>query len=40
MVGMIRIGLVLAGAPPYWYRGFIGVILVAAAIIYRLTRRR
>jgi len=40
LVGMIRIGLVLAGAPPYWYRGFIGVILVAAAIIYRLTRRR
>jgi len=40
LVGMVRIGLVLAGAPPYWYRGFIGVILVAAAIIYVLTRRR
>ena len=40
LIGMIRTGLVLAGAPPYWYRGFIGVILVAAAIIYKLTRRR
>jgi len=40
LVGMIRIGLILAGAPPYWYRGFIGVILVAAAVIYMLTRRR
>jgi len=40
MVGMIRVGLVLAGAPPYWYSGFIGVILIGAAIIYKLTRGR
>jgi len=30
---MIRSGLVLAGAPPFWYRAFIGVILVGAVII-------
>lgn len=33
LMGMIRSGLVLAGAPPFWYRAFIGVILVAAVII-------
>jgi len=33
MVGMIRSGLVLAGAPAYWYRAFIGVILIIAVII-------
>jgi simple sugar transport system permease protein len=33
LVGMIRVGLVLAGAPAYWYQGFIGIILVIAAII-------
>ncbi len=38
IVGMIRVGLVLAGAPPYWYSGFIGVILIGAAIIYKMTR--
>ena len=33
MIGMVRSGLVLAGAPAYWYRAFIGVILIAAVII-------
>ncbi len=33
LVGMVRVGLVLAGAPAYWYIAFIGVILIAAAII-------
>ena len=33
LMGMIRSGLVLAGAPPFWYRAFIGIILVAAVII-------
>ncbi|RMF29097.1 MAG: ABC transporter permease, partial [Chloroflexi bacterium] len=33
LVGMVRSGLVLAGAPAYWYRAFIGVILIAAVII-------
>jgi len=33
LIGMMRSGLVLAGAPVYWYRAFIGGILVAAVII-------
>jgi len=33
LVGMVRTGLILAGAPAYWYRAFIGIILVIAAII-------
>lgn len=40
LVSMIRSGLILAGAPGYWYQGFVGVILVVASIItLRLTRR-
>ena len=33
LIGMIQNGLILAGAPPYWYRAFIGIILVVAAIV-------
>lgn len=33
LVGMVRTGLILAGAPAYWYRAFIGIVLVIAAII-------
>jgi simple sugar transport system permease protein len=33
IVGMIRSGLVLAGAPGFFYRFFVGVILIAAAYI-------
>lgn len=33
LIGMVQNGLILAGAPPYWYRAFIGIILVIAAII-------
>ena len=40
IISMIRVGLVLAGAPAYWYIGFVGVILIIAAIIYSLTRGR
>ena len=40
MVGMVRSGLVLAGAPAYWYRAFIGVILIAAVIINVKVRGR
>ncbi len=40
MIGMVRSGLVLAGAPAYWYRAFIGVILVVAAIINARIRKR
>ncbi len=40
MIGMVRSGLVLAGAPAYWYRAFIGVILVVAAVINARIRRK
>jgi simple sugar transport system permease protein len=33
LTGMISSGLVLAGAPPYWFQGFIGLIVIAAVII-------
>jgi len=39
-VGEIRVGLILAGAPAYWYIGFIGVLLIVAGIInLRLIKR-
>ncbi|HDN75834.1 MAG TPA: ABC transporter permease [Acidilobales archaeon] len=40
LVGEIRVGLILAGAPAYWYIGFIGILLIVAGIInLRLIRR-
>ena len=39
IVGMVRNGLVLAGAPAYWYRAFIGLVLVVAVIINLRIRR-
>jgi len=40
IVGEIRVGLILAGAPAYWYIGFIGILLIVAGIInLRLVRR-
>jgi len=33
LIGMVRSGLVMAGAPAYWYRAFIGIILIIAVII-------
>ena len=39
IVGMIRTGLVLAGAPGYWYQSFVGLILVVAAVINQKLRR-
>ena len=39
-LSMFRVGLVLAGAPPYWYQAFIGPLLIgAAAVNYLLARR-
>jgi simple sugar transport system permease protein len=35
----VRNGLVLAGAPAYWYRAFIGLVLVLAVIINLRIRR-
>ncbi len=34
LVGMIRTGLLLSGAPGYWYQTFIGVVLIVAATIH------
>ena len=34
LMGMIRNGLLLSGAPGYWYQAFIGVILIMAASIH------
>jgi len=40
LVGEIRVGLILAGAPAYWYIGFVGILLIVAGIInLRLTKR-
>ncbi|MCD6364235.1 MAG: ABC transporter permease [Synergistetes bacterium] len=39
LIGMVQNGLILAGAPPYWYRAFIGIILVIAAIINMKIKR-
>ena len=33
LVALVRNGLVLSGAPPYWYRTFIGIILIVIAVI-------
>jgi simple sugar transport system permease protein len=40
MIGMVRSGLVLAGAPAYWYRAFIGIVLIIAAIINTKIRKK
>jgi len=40
MISMVRNGLVLAGPPAYWYRAFIGVILIVAAVINARIRKR
>ena len=36
----LRVGLVLAGAPAYWYKAFIGIILVLGMIVNKETMRR
>lgn len=33
IIGMVRTGLLLAKAPPYWYQAFVGIILIIAVII-------
>ena len=32
LMGMVRSGLIMSGAPAYWYQAFIGIILVLAVI--------
>jgi simple sugar transport system permease protein len=40
LVGMVRSGLIMAGAPSYWYQAFIGIVLIVASVVnIRLTRR-
>ena len=40
LVGEIRVGLVLAGAPAYWYIGFVGLLLIVVGIINLRVGRR
>ncbi|MCC6005270.1 MAG: ABC transporter permease [Thermofilum sp.] len=40
LIAMTNVGLVLAEAPPYWYRAFIGIILIIATIINLFIVRR
>lgn len=39
LMGLMRSGLILAGAPPYWYQGFIGLVLVIAVILNTRIRK-
>ncbi len=39
LIGVMRSGLILAGAPSYWYQGFIGVILVVSVIMNTKIRK-
>jgi len=39
LMGMIRTGLVMAGAPAYWYRVFVGAILIIATTVNLRLRR-
>ena len=39
LIGMLRSGLILAGAPSYWYKAFIGVILVVSVILNTKIRK-
>lgn len=39
LMGMTRTGLILSGAPVFWYQSFVGVILIVAATINLKLRR-
>ena len=39
LMGMMRIGLVMVGAPAYWYQAFVGAILIIATTINIKLRR-
>lgn len=39
IVGMIRIGLVMAGAPGYFYKALVGIVLITAAVINNKIRK-
>jgi len=40
LMGTVRTGLVMSGAPAYWYRAFVGAILIIAAAINLKLRRQ
>lgn len=40
MMSMLNSGLVLAGAPTFWYQTFVGIIIVVAVIVNTALRRR
>ena len=40
VIASLRVGLVLAGAPSYWYKAFIGIILVLGMIINKEVMQR
>jgi len=39
LIGVLRSGLILAGAPAYWYKAFVGVVLVIAVIMNTKIRK-
>lgn len=39
LMGMMRTGLIMSGAPAYWYQAFVGAILIIAATINLKLRR-
>jgi len=39
LIGVMRSGLILAGAPAYWYQAFIGVVLVISVIMNTRIRK-
>jgi len=39
LVGMLRSGLIMAGAPAYWYQAFVGLILIIAVILNTYIKR-
>lgn len=40
LIASLRVGLVLVGAPAYWYRAFIGIILIIGIVINKEVMRR
>jgi simple sugar transport system permease protein len=40
LIPAVGAGLVLSGAPAYWYQAFIGIVLVGAAILNLVVVRR
>lgn len=40
LLGMIRMGMIMAGAPAFWYSALVGIVLIAATQLNVLTSRR